>query len=129
MSPALLDRSDHPARPAPPPPPAPAAGDSDAQRDAAVRAQIVDEVTNHFHEFRSCYDDGSDKHPGLAGRVSMKFLVAPSGEVVAVDDDGSTLPDPDTIACVKAVFTRIKFSGWNGKAVSVVYPIEFSMAK
>jgi hypothetical protein len=130
MSPALLDRSDEPARVQPPPPPPPPPGASQEEQDTvAIRAKIVEGVSEHFPEFRACYDSGTNRHPGLAGRVAVRFLVAPSGEVVAVDDDGSTMPDLDTIECVKAVFTRMRFLEWSGKAISVAYPIEFSMTK
>lgn len=81
-------------------------------------------IEARFDDMRACYDRHAERSPH-GGRASLRFVVAPSGEVVSMADDGSTLEDKSIVACIGAVISGIKFATWNGKAVSMVLPIDF----
>ena len=89
-----------------------------------VRAAILKQIEGHFDEVRACYDRNSERSPS-GGRASLRFVVAPSGEVVNLADDGSTLEDKSIVACIGKVISSIKYATWNGKAVTLVLPIDF----
>ena len=89
-----------------------------------VRAAILKQLEARFDDMRACYDQHAERSPH-GGRASLRFVVAPSGEVVAMADDGSTLEDKSIVACIGKVISTTKFATWNGKAVSLVLPIDF----
>ncbi len=94
----------------------------------AVRTRVNAEVEPHHPELRACYDEGLSRNDKLAGIVQVKLTVAPNGEPVAVADEGSSLTDKDVIACILSRFARMRFTPWEGKAVTLLYPMEFSRA-
>ena len=89
-----------------------------------VRVAILKQIEGHFDEVRACYDRSSERSPS-GGRASLRFVVAPSGEVVSLADDGSTLEDKAIVACIGKVVSGLKYASWNGKAVTLVLPIDF----
>ena len=91
-----------------------------------VRSRVNKEVEPHHPALRSCYDDGLARNDKLAGIVQVKFTVAPNGEPVQVADEGSSLTDRDVIACMLSKFARMRFTPWEGKSVTLLYPMEFS---
>lgn len=96
------------------------------QEAVPVRARLLKEVEGHYSELIECYDHGREHNGTLHGRVTVKFTVAPSGEVVGLSDGGgTTMPSSDVIDCVQGAFTRMKFASWEGKPVVAVLPIEF----
>jgi hypothetical protein len=89
-----------------------------------VRSAILKQIDAHNDEIRECYDRHAERDPH-GGRVSLRFLVAPSGEVVSMADDGSTVVDKAIVACVSNLVSGQKFASWSGKAVTIVLPIDF----
>jgi hypothetical protein len=71
-------------------------------------AQIARVVTPRMALFRACYVVVAKREPGLAGDVSVRFSVAPSGSVSAVSVGGS-LGHPRVTDCVKRRFERLRF--------------------
>jgi hypothetical protein len=123
--------TDGAAKPSSPPPPVPppSSGATDADRDNAVRAAVSSEVEKHFGEIRECYFRGTDRDAKLAGRLTVRFVVAPSGEPVVVNEEGPAFPDKDVASCVLRTFTNMRFSPFEGKAVTIVFPLELTMSK
>ncbi len=76
--------------------------------------------------YRACYQAGLVANPGLAGRVSVKFLIDRSGAVGLAADGGSDLPDENVRRCVVSSFVSLSFPAPENGAVSVIYPIVFS---
>lgn len=116
-----------PPKPAPeaPPPPPPAAPSPEAEPDSKpVRAAILKQIDLHNGEIRECYDRHAERDPH-GGRATLRFVVAPSGEVVSIADDGSTLEKKAVVACISRVIAAQKFPTWNGKAVTIVAPFDF----
>ena len=84
-------------------------------------------VRQNFGRFRLCYENGLRGHPGLAGRVSTRFVIDRSGSVASAANEGSDLPSASTVACVVRGFGNLSFPEPEaGGSVSVVFPITFS---
>ncbi|MCC6648625.1 MAG: AgmX/PglI C-terminal domain-containing protein [Polyangiaceae bacterium] len=107
----------------------PSRGEPEADDVVKVRSRVNSEVEPHHPELRACYDEGLGRNDKLAGIVQVKFTVAPNGEPVAVADEGSSLSDKDVISCILSRFAKMRFTPWEGKAVTLLYPMEFSRAK
>lgn len=85
-------------------------------------------VRDNFGRFQVCYDAGQQRHPGLEGRVAVKFVIDRRGSVALAADAGSDLPDPDVVSCVVRAFDSLTFPESKDSAVTVVYPIVFTAA-
>ncbi len=89
-------------------------------------------VRGAYPAMRSCYESGLRRDPGLAGTVSVFFVIDSSGGVETAYDSGSTMSDGGVKSCVIGVFKGISFpaptaaDGGPAGKVSVTYPIELS---
>ena len=113
-----------PASPAAAPAPSSAPPPESEADSKPIRAAIMKQIEARFGEVRACYDTHAERSPH-GGRASIRFVVAPSGEVVSLADDGSTLEDKSIVACIGKVISSTKFATWNGKAVTLVLPMDF----
>ena len=95
---------------------------------ADVRGSLSKEVIRrvihaHLNEVRHCYEQALVGRPDLAGRVAVKFIIAPTGAVqmtfVAQSDLGNHAVD----ACIAGAVGRWTFPAPEGGGVVVVnYP-------
>jgi hypothetical protein len=83
-------------------------------------------IRQNFVRFRACYERGLQVDPKLAGKVTVRFEIAPDGSVSAVSKGESTLPNKDVVACVTSAFMTISFPQPDGGKVSVIYPLVFT---
>ncbi len=83
-------------------------------------------VRQNFGRFRLCYSNGLQSNPALAGRVSVRFVIAHDGSVQSAGDGGSDLPNASVVACVVAGFRNLSFPQPEVGTVTVVYPVLFS---
>jgi hypothetical protein len=83
-------------------------------------------VRARFAQYRDCYDAGLARNASLQGRVSVSFVIDRQGHVADARDAGSTLQDPDVIACIVKGFADLSFPKPDGGVVTVVYPISFA---
>jgi hypothetical protein len=83
-------------------------------------------VRQNFGRFRLCYENGLKANPNLQGRVSVKFVIARTGEVATAADSGSDLPDQATVACVVRGFKNLTFPEPEGGIVTVTFPLVFN---
>src|SRR5262245_4852387 len=94
-------------------------------RDAIQRV-----VQHHHNEIKFCYQQGLQKHPGLAGKVKLHFTVGPDGRVLEVTARDVTLDDEGAVQCMTSrvrAWTFPKPEG--GGDVEVAYPFEFQAAE
>jgi hypothetical protein len=92
-----------------------------------VPVEVIQRIVRQNHgRFRLCYESGLRTNPKLAGRVTVKFTIGPSGAVNTVSDGGSDLPDQAVISCVIRNFGVLEFPRSEGPTVSVIYPLVFS---
>jgi hypothetical protein len=83
-------------------------------------------VRQSFGRFRLCYEDGLRRDPGLAGRVSVEFVIDRQGAVSMASNEGSDLGDESVVACVVRGFQALSFPEPEGGIVTVVYPLVLS---
>ena len=84
-------------------------------------------VRRSFGRIRYCYERGLQKDPKLQGRITVKFVIDPSGKVTkASKGPSTTLPDADVVQCVVRSFESMLFPRPQGGAVVVDYPIDFA---
>jgi TonB family protein len=78
------------------------------------------------NEVRFCYEKQLNARPDLQGRVTIKFMIAPTGEVRAAAVDSSDLGDPKVEQCIASALRRWVFPAPEGGVVVVSYPFLLS---
>jgi hypothetical protein len=87
------------------------------------RNEIAAVINRHLSEVRFCYEQGLQQKPKLAGRLSMNFLIGPSGIVASARVINSSLNHAMVEGCI-----RDHLKTWNfpkpvgGVTVKVSYP-------
>lgn len=112
----------------------------EGKRDGAIRADHgagivlgsldsadVDRVVKqHMASIRYCYQKELQSHPGLAGKISVKFTIGADGAVSsATTKTSATMPEVE--ACLTARFLKMQFpKPRGGGMVLVSYPFVFA---
>jgi len=89
-----------------------------------VKIQAV--VRANFWAFRSCYESGRERVPGLAGGVTVAFRISETGHVDGAKSEHGTLPDQATVSCIVAAFASLQFPPPEAGVVDVSYPLRFA---
>jgi hypothetical protein len=123
-----------PSRPPPPKEPPPPPG-THRPRAVAMRmmsaivvssrlpAETIQYTIHKQHRrFRGCYEAGLRAFPTLAGRVAVRFVISPEGDVVLAQDGGSDLPDREVVKCMVDVMRELSFAPQESGSVTVTYP-------
>jgi WD40 repeat protein/formylglycine-generating enzyme required for sulfatase activity len=77
-------------------------------------------------DLRACYEEGRKRIPGLEGLVTTRFVISPTGTVVAAAVVRSTLDEPETEACILRRLRTWRFPTPDTTATTtVVYPFPF----
>ena len=86
-------------------------------------------VRQHINEVRYCYEQELPRHPALAGRLLVQFVVAGTGRVMTSFVESSTLADPRVGMCVTEAVRRWEFpKPEGGGLVQVSYPFQLQPA-
>ena len=97
---------------------------------AIDRSSIERVIKRHLNQIRYCYTRELQKDPDLAGKISVKFVIAADGTVASAEVDTSTLANPVLERCIVSRFQRMKFPAPAGGGVVIVrYPFVFSVAE
>ncbi|HEY5243181.1 MAG TPA: AgmX/PglI C-terminal domain-containing protein, partial [Polyangiaceae bacterium] len=88
-------------------------------------AEVRHVVEVRFPALGDCYMRGAVEHPGLRGRLVVKFVVDRSGAMAMIADDGSDLPSLMAL-CMLRTIEGASFPPPPGGMVTVVYPISFA---
>jgi hypothetical protein len=128
-----------PDRPSSSPPPSSPGGPTirhgSIQVDGRMSVEVIQRVVGQrVDRFRSCYETGVRRNPGLAdnlaalkeGTVTVKFVIDRSGGVSQASEFNSDLPDRGVAACVVKVIGALSFPAPEDGIVGVVYPVIFS---
>jgi hypothetical protein len=93
------------------------------------KEQIRRTIQRHVNEVRHCYERALQSNPSLSGRVTVQFLIAPTGAVQsAVPVAGrSDLGSADATACVASAVQRWDFPQAAAPTM-VTYPFVFGLA-
>lgn len=96
--------------------------------DATVIGSMSEEVVRrvirrHVNEVRYCYESSLARRPDLMGRVTVAFVIGPTGTVVGSSVANSTVEDPAVGACIAQAVRRWTFPAPDGGGVvQVTYP-------
>jgi hypothetical protein len=133
-----------PAPPRPPPPPRPdvaslpllpeyecdRSAPTDSRQDAGVaetvRPQDIERVLRGSNDsVRACYTKRVQLDPGLVGVVGVRFQIDAGGYVANARPVCTSLPSPEVVQCVVAVFRDLRFPPPAAPPLAVVYSINF----
>ncbi|WP_096330356.1 AgmX/PglI C-terminal domain-containing protein [Nannocystis exedens] len=102
-----------------------AAAPAQAGGGSLDKDEIREVVKAHLQEIRACYNEGLARKPTLAGKLTVDFEIAPSGEVNSSEiQQGSTLADAKVEGCIASAVQSWKFPAPTGGSVQVSYPFE-----
>jgi len=91
------------------------------------KKQIDEVVRRHLNEVRYCYQRELQRSPSLAGKVSVKFVIAGDGTVSSAVTDKTTLGSAAAESCIAQRFMRMQFPALKGGGVAIIrYPFLFS---
>ncbi len=97
--------------------------------DGLSRDVVAKVIRRHEKEIKFCYEQALQHTPGLKGKVTVLFVIGPSGDVVQADVAESSLKNDEAESCVAARVRRWKFpEPAGGGVVSVTHPWIFSEA-
>jgi TonB family protein len=102
--------------------------------NADVRGSLSKEVIRrviqrHINEVRFCYEQELNQRPDLAGRVSVKFIISPSGAVQAANVENSSLGAARAEQCIAQAVRRWTFPAPDGGGIVIVsYPFVLEAA-
>jgi TonB family protein len=95
---------------------------------ADVRGSLSKEVIRriiqrHVNEVKFCYEQELNQRPDLQGRVQVKFIISPTGQVQTAALAGSTLGNAKAEQCIVEAVRRWTFPSPEGGGIVVVtYP-------
>ncbi len=102
--------------------------------NADVRGSLSKEVIRrviqrHINEVRFCYEQELNQRPDIAGRVTVKFIISPSGAVQASNVENTTLGAARAEQCISQAVRRWTFPAPDGGGIVVVsYPFVLEAA-
>jgi TonB family protein len=107
-------------------PPPNAAPGAPVIRGSLSREIIQRVVRRHLNEARYCYESRLAQNPNLGGRVTVAFVIGPTGDVVSASAADDTMGDPEVAACLTTAARRWTFPPpEGGGVVAVSYPFVF----
>lgn len=83
-------------------------------------------IKDHVSQVRACYEMQLVRHPALAGKVAVQFLIGPDGTVKRSSIDQSDVANPALESCLGSrVLTWVFPKPRGGGVVQVTYPFVF----
>jgi TonB family protein len=80
-------------------------------------------IHSHASQVRFCYESELVRHPGMNGKVTVKFIIAASGSVQRAGIDQSTLGNANVESCIVSRVYQWQFPKPKGGGIVVVnYP-------
>jgi len=87
--------------------------------------QVYSVIDGAIGRIQSCYENRLQVDPSLAGRITFRWTVTPSGSVTGVSQTVSTITDAKVAACIKGVLEKLRFPKPAGGSVEISYPFIF----
>lgn len=96
-------------------------------QDSGLAPESIRQVVRlHGNELRGAYERARQREPELRGRLVVRFLLSPAGEVGRVTVEPDTIDDQELMAEVSEVFRGLRFpSRTCGDDLAIVYPLSF----
>ena len=132
--PAATDPATDPATVPPPTDPAgataapTAAVGGEPQILGSLDRSLVDAVIKrNMAQIRYCYQRELTKNPSLAGKITVKFVVAKDGSVSSAEIKLTTMQSSAVESCVVSRIQRLQFPAPKGGGIAIIsYPFVFS---
>ncbi len=102
--------------------------DTEASVQGSLDRELIRRVIRaNIGQIRYCYESELQAKPGLAGKVAVRFIISPSGDVAQAQvAEGSTLNEARLSECIRVRVRSWKFpSPKGGGNVIVTYPFLF----
>ena len=95
---------------------------------AGMDKALVDAVIRrHLQSIRYCYQRELQREPSLAGKITVRFVIANDGSVSNVSTKSSTLGNAEVEGCINNRFYKMDFPKPKGNGIVFVsYPFLFS---
>jgi len=91
------------------------------------REEIQRTVVVVMPDIKGCYEAALNRDPNLAGRITLKWVIAGDGTVTTILIEKTTFADPMVENCVIGILRRQRFpTPKGGGIVNVTYPFVFS---
>lgn len=99
----------------------------DLPKGSLPKAHIADTVRAARPTIKACYEDYLALEPGVEGKVTIHFIIAPSGEVVLAEPV-LNLVAPPVGRCIAEVVQGLRFDPPRGGGyVTVTYPFKLQI--
>lgn len=92
---------------------------------ALDKNEIQRVIQSRLTQIRYCYENQLQKHPTLAGRVMVSFIIKADGKVAEVKIAGSTLKNKQVEQCIIDLLSRLRFARKSEGEINVRYPFVF----
>lgn len=97
---------------------------SDATVDGDLPKEVIARIVRqNFGRFRLCYERGLARNPNLSGSVVVRFTIGSDGNLTAVSNGGSTLPDAEVVGCIQTAYYGLSFPSPERGSVNVRYSL------
>jgi hypothetical protein len=83
-------------------------------------------VRQHQNRLRHCYEAALRTSPDMTGRITVRFVIAPQGNVQSAEAAGNTTGDDGFGACIVSMIERMSFPQAD-RVTSCTYPFVFEM--
>lgn len=91
------------------------------------KSEIARVIRRNLARFKYCYEKQLNANPNLAGKVSLRFVIAPTGKVAKVSVAETSINNQTVESCTMRVMKSLKFPKPKGGGVVVVtYPFVFA---
>ena len=101
-------------------------GDAPVILGALDKSLIDAVIKRNMNQIRYCYQRELTKNPGLAGKVTVKFVIAKDGSVSSAVTKTTTLNNARVEDCLNGRFMRFQFPEPKGGGIVIVsYPFVF----
>ena len=105
-------------------------GSALSSRSAGPDQLIRRVVRPYLPEARACYEAELLHHPGLEGRIAVRFTIGAKGQVTASTIQSSTIGDATVETCAVEMIKKCPFpKPLGGGPVTVLYTFEFAPLK
>lgn len=98
------------------------------ETQGALDREIIQRVVRqHRREMQHCYQQELQRNPDLAGRITMQWVISPTGDVVTASVQETTMNNQQVERCMARRIQRWSFPEPDGGGVvRVNYPFNFS---
>jgi outer membrane biosynthesis protein TonB len=94
---------------------------------ALDRSLVDDVIKRNMNQIRYCYQRQLNRSPHLAGKITIKFVIARDGSVSAASVKSSSMKNDAVENCLASRFLRLQFPRPKGGGIVMVsYPFMFS---